>query len=117
MADDVLPDSRCREVRGVVRHVKHGNLIPIYCANCGKPWGLVPEHHVTFAFALCDDCEELGGIAGLYKEPDSVFWERVQNAMAEEKVTTAQEIEVKLEDPSSVFSKLALEWEKHVRRF
>lgn len=97
---DFLPESRAREKRGVVRSAEHGNLIPIYCANCGTEWGLVPEHHVTFAFALCDPCSEThGDVAHTYKEPDSVFWERVQNAERE-----------------SDLSKIAREWEKHVAR-
>jgi hypothetical protein len=119
VADDFLPESRARETRGVVRHNALGNLIPIFCANCGKEWGMVPEHHVTFAFALCDPCaEKHGDVAHLYKEPDEVFWERVRNAEAEEGVTLTPELLTKqLEDPSSVFAKLAVEWDKHVRKF
>ena len=119
MAEDVLPESRAREVRGVVRSAKFGNLIPIFCANCGKQWGMVPEHHVTFAYALCDDCEgKHGGVAHLHKEPDAVFWERIANEQREQGVPLTPEILAKqLEDPSSVYSKLKAEWDKHVRKF
>lgn len=113
---DILPDSRARVTRGVVCSAEHGNLIPIFCANCGKKWGMVPEEHITFAFALCDKCEEAHGApAHLYAEPDSVFWERVANAQAEKEIDMSNPLVVakQLEDPSSIFSKLAEEWRQH----
>lgn len=116
---EFLPESRARETRGVVRSAEHGNLIPIFCANCGKEWGLVPEHYVTFAFALCDPCSEThGDVAHTYKEPDAVFWERVRNAEHEKKVAlTPALLAIELADFGSTFSKLAREWDEHVRRF
>lgn len=109
-----LPDSRTREKRGGVRSAEHGTVLPIYCANCGKEWGLVPENHITFAFALCDPCAEThGDIAHTYKEPDEVFWERVNNAMQEEKIDTHEQLVVQLDDSSSTFAKLAEEWKRH----
>jgi hypothetical protein len=116
--DDFLPDSRTREVKGSIRS-PYGNLIPVYCAQCGKEHGLVPEQHLTFAFCLCDPCaEKMGPIAHFYKEPDEVFWERINNAMQEEQrktrqAMTPQSLALKLEDPSSIFAKLAEEWKKH----
>jgi hypothetical protein len=102
MAEDVLPESRAREVRGVVRSAKFGNLIPIFCANCGKQWGMVPEHHVTFAFALCDDCEgKHGGVAHLHKEPDAVFWERIANEQREQGVTASGRISSVITTPGT----------------
>lgn len=65
-------------------------MIPIFCANCGAPWGMVPEKHITFAFALCDKCFETHGApAHLHMEPDRVFWERVAQAAAEEMLSPA----------------------------
>jgi hypothetical protein len=118
---DYLPDSRTKHAKGVVRSPQ-GNMRPIFCANCGAPQGMVPEQHITFAFALCMKCEETHGIpAHFYREPDEVFWERVNNAMAEEEKKTQQamtpvSLALKLEDPSSVFAKLAEEWKKHAAK-
>lgn len=115
---DFLPDSRTREGKGSIRS-PHGNLVPIYCANCHCEWGMVPENYLTFAFCLCDPCaEKMGPIAHFYKEPDEVFWERINNAMKEEQLKTRQamtpqSLALKLEDPSSTFAKLAEEWKKH----
>lgn len=117
MTEDVLPDSRMRERKGGVHSATHGNLIPIFCANCGKEWGFVPENFITFAFALCDKCAEThGDIAHTYKEPDDVFWERVNNAMKEEQLASRDELVTQLDDSSSTFSKLAEEWRRHMRK-
>lgn len=115
MAADILPESRARFAKNVIRSPQ-GNLIPIYCANCGKEWGKVPEQFITFAFALCQPCaDKHGDIAHTYKEPDHVFWERVENAQREagiEEMTPELLVE-KLADPSSTFAKLAEEWRRH----
>jgi hypothetical protein len=78
----------------------------------------VPEKHITFVFALCDECEKLGDIAHFYKEPDAVFWERVAEAEKEERAKDSwpETIEAflrALANPSSAVAKLAKEWEKH----
>lgn len=80
---------------------------------------MVPEHHITFAFALCDPCaEKHGDVAHLHKEPDAVFWERLRNAELESGTSlTPVTLAKNLEDPSSVFAKLADEWKKYVRKF
>lgn len=116
---NILPDSRCRERRGGIRSPL-GTLIPIYCANCGKPQGMAPETMVTFAFALCQPCADAGhgDLAHFYQEPDAVFWERVANAQAEEfgRPLDALELAVQLDNPSSTMAKLADEWRAHVRK-
>lgn len=94
-----------------------GTLIPTYCANCGKKWGMVPEKHITFAFVLCQACaDKHGNIAHTYQEPDNVFWERVANAQIEEhgKYLSPDELMKELDDPSTVLSKLAVEWLAHI---
>ncbi len=119
MGIDLLPDSRPREARGAVRGPNGETLIPIYCANCGTEWGRVPSRLITFAFALCDPCaEKYGPIAHTYAEPDSVFWERVQNAQLEKHGTflPLAELARELADPKSTMSKLAEEWRRHVRQ-
>jgi hypothetical protein len=115
---NVLPDSRLRESKGVIRS-PHGNLVQLFCANCGVPYGRVPEGLLgpTFAFALCQPCaDKYGEIAHLYKEPDSVFWERVRAAQAEGEIAADLPGLLKqLEDPSSIASKLAGDWVRHVK--
>lgn len=56
---DVLPDSRAREAKHVIRS-PFGNLIQVFCANCGCEWGRVKEEEMTFAFVLCNRCAENG---------------------------------------------------------
>jgi hypothetical protein len=118
MAIDILPDSRLRDASGSIRG-PNGNMIRLYCANCGKKGGLVPEKHITFCFYMCQPCADVyGNDAHFYKEPDTVFWGRIAQAELEEKgrPLSALEIAVELEDPSSVFRKLADEWLAHVRK-
>lgn len=118
MPADVLPDSRPRERRGGIRS-PDGTIIPVYCANCGCKYGMVPEKMITFAFVLCQPCADTyGNIAHTYQEPDSVFWERVANAQREEfdQTLTIEKLAVELDDPSTTLAKLADEWEAHVRK-
>lgn len=112
MAQDVLPDSRMRVAKGVIRG-PDGNRVPIFCANCGAPYGNVAEEFVTRVFALCSKCEDTHGIpAGLCKESDADFWEKVAGAQIEHagRPMTATEIAIQLDDPNSQFTKLANEW-------
>lgn len=120
MAAEFLPESRTRDRKGAIQ-TADGWLIPIFCANCCKPWGNVNEKDITFAFCLCDSCvEKHGAPAHLRMEPDSVFWERVSNEHKERAARgdplTPIVLARELEDPSSVVSKLAAEWRAHVRK-
>lgn len=117
MSINILPDSRARTAKGVVRGPDGKSYVKIFCANCGSPWGMVPEELITFAFALCNDCSEKhGDPAHFYKEPDAIFWERAAQAQLEERVFTAEELTKKLGDPASALSKLAAEWRQRVLR-
>ena len=112
---DTLPESRMRRPVGGIRS-PHGTLIPTYCAQCGKKWGMVPEKHITFAFVLCEPCAEtMGPIAHTYKEPDDVFWKRVVDAQLEEhgEILGPEALAKELDDPTTVMSKLAVEWQAH----
>jgi hypothetical protein len=81
---DLLPDSRlqhreCGTIRG-----PGGNWVPIFCANCGAPGGVVPEENMTFAFYLCNACyEQYGAIAGTMAVPDEVFFAQIAARRAE----------------------------------
>jgi len=114
---DILPDSRPRERRGSIPS-KLGAYIPIYCANCGRPYGMVPETMITFAFALCQPCADkgIGDLAHFYQEPDAVFWERVKEAQLEEygELLDAARFAQALDEPSSPLAKLAEEYRRNV---
>jgi hypothetical protein len=115
MSADVLPDSRARVARGVVRSAGV-NVLPVYCANCGAPHGYVPAEMITHVFALCEPCaEKHGDIAHHYLEPEAAFYERLVNAMNEEKVYSSEEIARRIADePNGVFAKLKNEWDRMV---
>ena len=75
---DVLPDCRTKRVTGAEPGFGL-SWIPIFCANCGKEGGSVPEENMTFAFWLCLPCAETyGKIAGMMMMPDEVFWEQMK---------------------------------------
>jgi hypothetical protein len=105
---DILPDSRPRDTRGVVYRLGVA-WIPIYCANCGKPGGKVPQDS-GHAFYLCDSpCgEQWGRVAGTMAVPDEVFFARVAAEMGR-----APELG-DLADPDSVLTKLARERAKGI---
>lgn len=121
---DVLPDSRSIERRGGIRAPNGETLIPVYCANCGTPWGRVREKDMTFAFVLCQPCaDKHGDIAHTYQEPDAAFWARIREAeqaqvkrlgRIPEDGLEPHELAIALSDPSSELSKLAEEWRRHV---
>jgi hypothetical protein len=111
---DVLPDSRPRRTRSVKRVVNWFGLIlnwiPIYCANCGKDGGLVPERNCTFAFYLCQSCaDKLGPIVGTYMVPDEVWWAKVKQVQFESygRELTPKELALELDKIDSPMSKLA----------
>lgn len=79
----IPPDSRLRDrLKGVVRGVfpllgTKINWLPIFCANCGKPNGYVPEENMDFVCWLCDPCSYKYGpeLAGCLI-PDEIFWQK-----------------------------------------
>lgn len=110
---DVLPDSRLKDrVKGVVRGLFKGvgfiNWIPVYCANCGRPHGYVPEESCDFACWLCTACSETWGAQfGLALMPDEVFWLKVKQEQLERygRLLTPQELQAEAAG-SSPLSKL-----------
>lgn len=83
----VLPDSRLKTKRTVVRGLLAGkvvNWVRVYCANCGIPYGLVPEASCTFACWLCDPCAaQWGPEFASALMPEEVFWAKVHEEMLE----------------------------------
>ena len=109
----VLPESRLKDSKGVVRGApwKYGstNWVPIFCANCGKPQGYVPEENCTFACWLCDPCSEVWG--ELYMTalmPDEVFWAKVAMEQLERygRILTKEEFQVVAESTWGALPKL-----------
>jgi hypothetical protein len=117
MSNEILPESRLQNrSKGVVQIPFAGanrlNWTPIFCANCGKEGGYVPEENMTFAFYLCDACaEKWAPLTGTLAVPDEVFWQKVKEAQAEEygRLLTATEIAEQLKDGDSMLAKLARE--------
>ena len=109
---DVLPSSRPDTIfttKRLVNRGAEGMWEPVYCANCGKHEGLVPEK-AGFAFVLCDDCYGKHGLpAGLLAVPDEVFWGIVRDAQMEEfgRLLTTEEEVAELANPDSRMSMLA----------
>lgn len=105
---EILPDSRPREAKGIVYRLGVA-WIPIFCANCGKPGGSVPEDS-GHAFYLCDSpcAEKWGQLAGTMAVPDEVFWARVTEEMGR-----APQL-ADLADADSVLNTLARERAKGV---
>jgi hypothetical protein len=95
---DLLPDSRLSgQGPTVKRSVWRGNgwWQPIYCANCGKEGGLVPEENMTTVLWLCDICAEThGAIEGAVCVPDAVFYAKVELEQREKygRLLTEQEL-------------------------
>lgn len=117
MSVDILPDTRARVARYVIRRVDSWgrvyNAVPVYCANCGHSAGDVPEENCTFAFFLCgpeaNNCaDKWGGKAHFYTEPDTVFWDRIHQEWLDkhqEKMSSVKLL-AELENPESSLTKL-----------
>jgi hypothetical protein len=86
----ILPDSRTKESIGSQMtdwelpggRIVRIEVVQIYCANCGKPYGFVPKDNTGFACFLCGKCFQVyGEVAGTYAVPDDAFNAAVQEEM------------------------------------
>ena len=84
---EILPDCRTREPTGAVSgRGDWSSWIPIFCANCGREGGKVPEVNMSFAFWLCESCYEAhGAIAATMVIPDEIFWQVLQDEQQEKR--------------------------------
>ena len=81
---DLLPDCRLTTRPAGIHRGVAGTWLPVFCANCGRDGGLVPEETTTFLFYLCNPCAETHGqIAGTLHMPDEVFFQRLAEAQLE----------------------------------
>lgn len=109
MSDNILPDSRARDVKGAV-WTPNGFEVPIFCASChAGPAGTCPEE-TPFLFYICDACfKKHGEDTNFLFMPDEVFFRQVAEAQTERygRTLNAVETEIMLADPESLESKLA----------
>jgi hypothetical protein len=42
---ELLPDSRAKNPKGLIFNSPMGTLVPVFCANCGKPAALPRREH------------------------------------------------------------------------
>lgn len=118
MSANILPDSRTRE-RRIVAGPNGENYTPIYCINCGRPQGMVPEKLITHVTALCDEgcAGKYGDLADTYRDPDEVFRENLGEALGPlARVVTLDQLEAMLNEPSPALAALARDWHTHVQK-
>ena len=111
----IPPDSRLQNRdKGIVRGLfpllrTQINWIPIYCANCGKPNGYVPEASCDFVCWLCDPCaEKWGPELATMMIPDEVFWQKVKFEQLERygRLLDPHELQVAADSPCTPLGKL-----------
>lgn len=94
--------------------------VPVYCANCGKQYGMVPESHVSFVFALCDQgcAGRWGDLAHTYVDPDELYRRYMIEAQIEGfgRLLTPEEVTRELAQRESAMAKLAADFAAHVAR-
>jgi hypothetical protein len=94
-------------------------FVPVYCANCGKPYGMVPESHITHVFALCDQgcAGKYGDAAHKYIDPDAVYAD-IATAEAFAKYgrpLTPAEVEKELEGGGPIAA-ITRDWQAYARK-
>lgn len=87
----VLPESRALRPVGAVM-VRHEGpsgeelreeMVPLYCANCGKPCGYCSAS-IRALFYLCPPCfDDYGAIAGTYAVPEEAYNRDLAQEMAD----------------------------------
>lgn len=98
LSSGLMPDSRLKNPKQILRgDVGFGmvNWVPVFCANCGKPYGRVPEENMDFVCWLCDPCSEKWGTQyGLASMPNEVFWNKVKQEMLDKygRILTPEEL-------------------------
>ena len=110
----ILPDSRAREAKNI-KHSSYRipmNWVPIFCANCGIPYGYVPEENCTFACWLCDPCSTKYGVQfGALMMPDEVYWQKIAEEQLEryKRVLTPEEFQMVSQETWGALAKLKKE--------
>lgn len=108
MSDLILPDSRMKRPKSSRTMFWPGvgniEVEQVFCANCGKLHGWVPQQNTTYAFWLCMPCSETYGskLPG-YLMPDEVYWELVRQETGGLTLAKCKEL---MESAASLLSKL-----------
>jgi hypothetical protein len=111
----IPPDSRLtNRLKGVIRGPfpllgTSINWIPIFCANCGKPHGYVPEENMDFVCWLCDGCaEKWGPELGGCLIPDEIFWRKAHFEQLDKygRILSASELQSVVDSSCTPLSKL-----------
>ena len=92
---NILPNSTLSTSRVVVRRGGM-NWVTVYCANCGKEHGMVPEQSCTFTCFLCDPCSDKWGEQyGYALVPDVVFYQQLVDEQMEQfgRILSPQELD------------------------
>jgi hypothetical protein len=113
LTKDILPNCITTRSEKTVVWPNGQKLIQLFCANCGKPGGLVMQTEYerinNFAFYLCDPCaEKWSPLVDTQICPDEAFWQKVREAQMEEfgRELNAEEIAKALADETHVLTKL-----------
>ena len=93
MGAHILPDSRLKDQSQGSKimdwTLPDGRKVtvevsPVFCANCGIPYGYVPKDNTSWTFWLCRPCfDTYGDIASTYAVSDTDFNEAIANEMEE----------------------------------
>lgn len=79
-----LPDCKLTGPLHPAQITALGWSVPIYCANCGREGGWVPEAACDFAFYLCTPCLDTHGAQTLgMVVPDHEFYENLKHEQLE----------------------------------
>lgn len=117
---DILPDSRPRDRRGAVHVLGKGTFVPVYCANCGRQYGMVPEKMITHVFALCDGkCSTVWGhVAHGWTDPDAKVRTDLAEAMRTDygRLLTQVELYEALDHPKQSLAAVARDWAQRQRK-
>jgi hypothetical protein len=122
VALDILPDSRTRARTGIIRTDK-GDYVPIFCASCGKPQGMVPARLITHVTALCDTggcAEKYGNTANaLLMDPDGEYRIKLGEEITKlGRPVTVEELDemVRHNDVSPALAALFRDWQVRVSK-
>jgi len=68
-----LPDARARRALGEKKHRLLGEMVPIFCVNCGTPGGMITAEWAAHVFNLCDGCVEKWGRLPAIEIPEALI--------------------------------------------
>jgi len=67
-----LPDARARRSLNEKKSKLLGWMEEVFCANCGRPGGMITRDWAAHVFYLCDRCEDQHGHLPIPELPESL---------------------------------------------